>query len=191
MKKNLLLTIAAVISKLFCFISVLAFLILTVFLIHWHFNPDYYADFNLVKSELHPNSFGFSKKITWNIQDQIDETPFALNKVKPLSFYFNSIQLSLLNLLIFLIFKEFLQVITSVKMVQTFRAINVESFRRIGKYLFIFFVLSAFAIINVQNGDFYGLSIKLTPLLLMILAFILAEIFKEGNNLAEENNLTI
>ena len=41
------------------------------------------------------------------------------------------------------------------------------------------------------QGGFSQTSISFTPLLFALISFILAEIFKEGNKLQQENELTI
>jgi hypothetical protein len=78
-----------------------------------------------------------------------------------------------------------------VRVIQTFRKANVKSFRKIGKYFLLIFILTSFSIVIFEQGMFYGFSLSFTPLVLMFVAYILAEIFKEGNDLSEENQLTI
>ena len=79
----------------------------------------------------------------------------------------------------------------SVKSFKTFQKNNVYSFRKIGKYIFIIFLLSSYIKVRFQQGGISGTHINFTPLLLGLVAFIMAEIFKEGNELEVENNLTI
>ena len=91
----------------------------------------------------------------------------------------------------FLSVKEFQKVLQSVMSIQTFQIINVQSFRRIGIYILVIFLLTSYDYIVFQQGGFSRVHFSFTLLPLMILAFIMAEIFKEGNLLKTENELTI
>ena len=79
----------------------------------------------------------------------------------------------------------------SVKSLKTFQTNNVISFRKIGKYIFIIFLLTSYTSIQFENGGQSQIQFSFTPLLFMLFAFIMAEIFKEGNKLKVENDLTI
>jgi hypothetical protein len=98
--------------------------------------------------------------------------------------------MSILALILFTI-KEFSTVIESVKSIETFHQKNILSFRKMHKYLFIIFILSSITIINAQEANFYSYSLQLTPLILSVAALVMAEIFKQGNQLLEESQLTI
>ena len=79
----------------------------------------------------------------------------------------------------------------SVKNLKTFQKNNVYSFRKIDKYIFMIFLLSSYVKVRFQQGGVSATHINLTPLLFVLATFIMAEIFKEGNALEEENDLTI
>jgi len=120
-----------------------------------------------------------------------DSEVFTLNKLKYSSLYFNFIKLSIVLLFSFLCVKEFQNVIESVKEINTFQKRNVSSFRRIGKYLLVIFILMSYSSFTFQQGGTSGFYISFTVLILSLLAYIMAEIFKEGNKLLEENILTV
>ena len=181
MKKNQLLSFATLFLKLMCLITIIGVLASTVMLVHWHFNPDYYAKINMVGTE--GSTFGYSVKTTWATDDHAyQETPFALNNIKPLS---------AISLILFLLYVEVIRIIDSVKIVQSFRKRNVSSFRKIGKLLFALSLLLSFKIVKADMGYYHGFFVHFTPLILMLTAFILSEIFKEGNALLEENKFTV
>lgn|SRR5690606_15963524 len=190
MKKNQLLSFATLFLKLMCLITIIGVLASAVMLVHWHFNPDYYAKINMVGTE--GSTFGYSVKTTWATDDHAyQETPFALNNIKPLSLYLIYIQLSAISLILFLLYVEVIRIIDSVKIVQSFRKRNVSSFRKIGKLLFALSLLLSFKIVKADMGYYHGFFVHFTPLILMLTAFILSEIFKEGNALLEENKFTV
>ena len=81
--------------------------------------------------------------------------------------------------------------IESVKELKTFQETNVLSFRKIGKYVLIIFIITCYSALTFQNGRISGFYFTPNLLILSLLAYIMAEIFKEGNNLEEENKLTV
>ena len=94
--------------------------------------------------------------------------------------------------------KEFQNIIQSVKRLGSFHLNNIISFRRIGKYSILYFILTLFYFgLTFNNSLYFGqggfsqTSISFTPLLFALISFILAEIFKEGNKLQQENELTV
>jgi hypothetical protein len=61
----------------------------------------------------------------------------------------------------------------------------------LGKYFFVLFLLFSVSVFGFEQGRISIISIAFLPLVLMLLAFVMAEIFKEGNLLSEENELTV
>lgn len=194
MKNNLLLTIAELCCKGICLLNILGFAVLTVGLIYWHINPDAYKDivFIAALTAYTPHSFlGYTITETWAVGDTSTTTPFAWVNVKRFSLYFIYLQSTALMWCFLMVFKEAANIITSVKLKQSFRIENHRSFRNIGKYFFCIFCLSGFCFIASEFGNFYGVYVQLSPLILMMGAYIMAEIFKEGNVLQEEVQGTV
>ena len=193
MKKNTLLNIAIGICKFLRLLYFIFFLILTGLFIHFQVSPESYENVD-INSKFNDSGIflrSTSYKIHVNGKAPEDSDVFVLNKLKWSSLYFNYIKFSLLLLLIYLCVKEFQKIIDSVKEIKTFQKVNVSSFKKIGKYLLIVSVLMGYSSFTFQGGgksDFY---ISFTPIVLSLLAYIMAEIFKEGNNLLEENKLTV
>ena len=190
MRKNLLLDIATVACGFLCLLQIAFFLFFTGFLIHWHIDPEYYAKIPFKPfSETSGIGLGYSVTSFWKVKS--NETPLVLSNIWPLSIYFAYIHLSTITFLMFSIFKEFTKIIRSVRLIQTFKTTNVKSFKKIGHNFFVLFILTSFAVLIFQRGMFYAFAFRLTPLIFSMVAYILAEIFSEGNKLAEESNLTI
>jgi len=96
------------------------------------------------------------------------------------------------SILLLFIFKNFLNVVDSVKAYDSFKKQNVRAFERIAFCFLIFWIISIFSVLP-SNGAATVVSMRLTftSLYLSAIAFIMAGIFKEGNKLQEENKLTV
>jgi hypothetical protein len=90
-----------------------------------------------------------------------------------------------------LIIRESLKVVRSIKSLETFRIDNIRSFQRIGKLILVLLVLNA--VILTHNGHHWDWYFEFNPTYLLgtLVCYILAEIFREGNKLMEEQKLTI
>lgn len=189
MTKNRLLNIAITLCKFIRLIYIVLFLVLTIGFIHFQINPDAYKD---AKYGYNSSGISFNKSTKWKVSGAGDDKDvYTLNNIKITSLYFLYFKLSTVLVLVFLSVKEFQKVVQSVKNIQTFQINNAISFNRIGKYILAIFLLTSYNSIRFQQGGFSGFQVSITPLILMILAFIMSEIFKEGNSLKAENDLTI
>ncbi|MBC7914584.1 MAG: DUF2975 domain-containing protein [Pyrinomonadaceae bacterium] len=135
--------------------------------------------------------WGYTRKTSWVTPGQKGEAQLTFKKIYPFSLYLNYLQVSAMLILLYLSIMEFVNVITSVRAIETFKNSNIHSFRKIGKYQLLLFVLSSVTYVMFKQGSFFKISIGFTPLILMFAALIMAEIFKEGNKLQEENQLTV
>ena len=192
MKKNKLLNIAVVLCKSIRVVYIIAFLILTGIFIHFQIAPDYYKKANYSFNNK-TSGFQISKSIRWKISSPKleDKDVYSIDKILKTSLYINYLKLVAILLFMFLATKEFQKVMQSVKDLKTFQKNNVHSFRKIGKYIFMIFLLSSYTKVRFQQGGISDTHMNLTPLLFVLAAFIMSEIFKEGNALEEENDLTI
>lgn len=193
MTRNKLLNLAIVICKVVRVFYVALFMLFTGLFIHFQVSPNSYKD---AKFNFETSSFTMSKANNWKTNNENGSVPkdkdvYTFEKISKGSLYFIYFQFSALLFFIFLSTKEFQKIMESVKNLKTFQNNNVTSFRKIGKYIFIIFILSSFNFIQFEQGGKSQIHLSLTPLLFMLTAFILAEIFKEGNSLKQENDLTI
>ena len=167
---------------------------LTGLFVHFQISPWIYEDVdftnNLDRTGVILRTFN-SYKIHEDGKVPTDSEVFAIDELTMGSLYFNYIKVALVVVLGFLCVKEFQKVIESVKGIKSFQRRNVSSFRRIGKYLVVIFFLLSYSSFTFQQGGMSGFYLSFDLLVLSLLAFIMAEIFKEGNNLLEENELTV
>jgi hypothetical protein len=190
MEKNKLLNIAVVICKSIRILYIFLFIGLTAFFIHFQVSPNAYKGIAINRGT--SSNFQISKSISWKSPNTAtNKEAFSLNKISKSVLCINYLKLSTILIFIFLATREFQKVIQSVKDLKTFQKNNAQSFRKIGAYIFIIFLITSFVNIGFQEGNRIEISIAFSSLFLMLIAFILAEVFKEGNLLQREKDLTI
>tara|TARA_R100000655_G_C2909534_1_gene180321 strand:+ start:165 stop:620 length:456 start_codon:yes stop_codon:yes gene_type:complete len=120
-----------------------------------------------------------------------DSQKLYLTDWKNPSLYFTYFKFIGIIGLTILAISQFQSILNSVRTRKTFKKANVSSFRRIGIYCIALSILLGVSDWDFGNYHTSTLSIDFTVLIIALLAFIFAEIFKEGNQLMEENKLTV
>jgi len=189
MSKNFLLNISSYVCHFFKIIIKISLIVVTVLFIHFQFSPSSYEDWHFKFPEDRP--FLNFHTDTVRGKETIDIKDLMVDDWKRGSLYFNYLKFSLTFILIYSSIEEFGKVLKSVREFRTFHQTNVVAFRKIGKNCFLIFFLSIFNYWRIGDFSRRSISIYLGPLLFALFAFILAEIFKEANNLKEENELTV
>ena len=187
MKKNTLLRMATALLRLSKFVLLLSAVAITIFFIHLQIDREFYADW-YTDRPIANESITF-KKVNGEVAD--DPAKLYVKNWNKASLYFTYFKFISIIGITFYAISEFLKVIISVRVRKTFGRSNVVSFRRIGIYCLVLSLIS-----GVSDWDFgkyhtSTLSLDFNMLIVALLAFILAEIFKEGNQLMEENKLTV
>ena len=183
MTKNRLLNLVIFLCRFYKMLCVVLFLAMTTLLIHIQVDPDSYNSLDFHVNIAEDPGLGITSKHKWQLDGQVapeDYKVFRLEKLTTGSLYIVFIKYTAILVLVFLCVKEFQRVAESVKNIQTFKEGNVQSF-----------LLYSFSFFNFEQGRLSIVSISFLPLVLMLLAFVMAEIFKEGNQLSEDNDLTI
>lgn len=185
MERNNLLKGAIFICKGMQTLLIFIFCILTLLFIHIQVDSTFYKDkiVNIDKSEINYNS---SREIILK-----DNPILTLDQMTTSSLYITYIRYSAMLALFFLSVGEFKKIMKSVQSINTFRIDNVKSFRRIGQYAIIYFFVSSFYSYEFNEIGYTGFRVSFAPFILALFAFIMAEIFKEGNLLLEDKELTI
>ncbi|WP_111708464.1 DUF2975 domain-containing protein [Lutibacter citreus] len=206
MNKNTLLNISLGICQLAKILFIIIAIGITFVFIHVQIDKDFYSkvEFGLSKenSNLNLSNTDLNITSTWHVTNLSEELKnkdkttiykelFKLNKLTKTSLYLQYFKLSFVLLMFFLAVSEFQKIIESVKSHKTFGIQNVNSFRKIGTYIVVSVLFTMYTSVNFEQGGYSGFSISFNQLFLALIAFIMAEIFKEGNILKEENNLTI
>ena len=198
MEKNRLLDSALSICNLFKFLFIIFIVASTVVLVHWHFSPDTYKNVSITIDKKSNAAYTMSDDYSVVEPGKTDQKLNANNKefirlteLNHQSMYVHYLQSVGLLVLWLLIIREIKRVIRSVKGLTTFRSSNSGAFRKIGKYCLGIALLSAFKWISLEGHSFFGIYFQFMPLAFAMAAFILAEIFEEGNKLYEAEQLTI
>ena len=195
MTKNTLLNIGINLCRFSRIAYIVAFIGLTGLFVHCQISPSSYESYNInVPSK--STDFNFYYYSTTKITELGSEAPkdedvFTLDQLRYDSLYFNYIKISLILILSFISIKEFQKVIESVKEIKTFQKRNVSSFRKIGKYAAIIALLTSYSAYTFELGRISSFEISFSLFILSLTMFITSEIFKEGNQLFEDNKFTV
>jgi len=202
MKKNKILTIGELFFKVLIVLTSLSLVILTFIFIHSEFSPKTYEKLTVNLKGEHILKY----------EPNILPSPSTYKEWKKKTINFNKITISskiilLVNLiftpLIFLfILKEIIKFIKSIKDYNSFHKNNANYFTKIGKLfglLLILQLLFSITSISIDFPDNYYtesyMHINFTPLITygagILLCFIISQVFKEGERLKIENELTI
>ena len=185
MNKNALLSIASIFCDISKAIIGMTLIGITLFLVHFHITPSAYEDFKITKPE---NSSFLKFESEDSIgKEQLDFDQMKLTDWKIGSLLFTYFQYAAILILIYLSIDQFSAVLKSVKKLKTFQKTNKIAFRKIGYYCLTIFFLSILTYWEFGNYSKSSISISLNPVAFSLFAFILSEIFKEGNKLKEEN----
>lgn len=209
MKKLSLLNI----SQYFCIIAISVLTILLIILligfIKWNIYP--FSTFNDAKFSIPKNNSNYLSVyhekfhyITVKKADKNGNEQYTLrqneNELKGIFFlndlhkgfiYFMFFKITILLLFVIFSLKEFLKVISLSKDKLTFSERNIKAFQRIGFYCLAYTIVSIPTILIGENIYFWSINLNLLSFVIMILAFIMADVYKEGNKLYDDNKLTI
>ncbi|WP_035479288.1 DUF2975 domain-containing protein [Gelidibacter mesophilus] len=184
MTKNNLLNLAIVICKILQSFHIVALIVLTVLFVHIQIDGNFYSD-KVITVENQNLTYNASMAMNSENKGQ------TLDQMSTVTLYLTYIKYAGILAFLFFSIREFQKIIKSVKNLATFQNMNFKSFRRIGQYVFIYFLLSSFYSYEFGFNSYIGFIPSLTPLTVTLVAFIMAEIFKEGNLLMEDKELTI
>lgn len=186
MTKNYLLNIAISGCKILKIVFIVFFVSLSFLFVHFQIDKGFYKTINI---DLKNSGFQYRKIESWD-NTKTQET-YTLENVTTVSLVILYLQYSFVLFVLFLIVSEFQKIIQSVKKLNTFQNENIKSFRKIGNYLIIYLFISSFHFFLFEKSAITGISISFSVLGFIIFSFIMAEIFREGMNLKNENHLTI
>ncbi|MFN4761854.1 DUF2975 domain-containing protein [Gillisia sp. Q332] len=189
MNRNSLLNIANFFCQFFKLSFGVSIIIITIVFLHFQFDRNFYDEWNFEKPGndslilIETESFVGEKSL-------IDEKQ-KLSGWNTVSLYFNYLKYTAILIFLFLSINQFRRVLKSVRKLETFHQTNVQAFKKIGNYCLLMGGLSVFSYWDFGNHAISSFTISFNILFVALIAFILAEIFKEGNNLMEENELTV
>ena len=184
MKRNRVISAAKDVSTILIFISIIIYLLFLIAIIHWHFDPSFYNNFNVTEYLEPPKGL---KIIYFNIH----EYEINLSNVSYGMVYWFAIKFTIICFLYIAILRKGLKILNSIKSLNIFYSENVKNFRTIGKYALIIFSINSIYFYIGNEYKSYGIVLSLEILLLSLASFIIAEIFAEGKLLQEEKEQII
>ena len=195
MTKNTLLNTAVWVTRLLKIILVIAAIGITSLFVYAQIEKDTFAEEEIVL-KANPSYLGVSTIVSdvWKDDTEdakYDSKPYTFGKLKTVSLYINYFKIISVAMLLFLILRAFETIMLSVKTLNTFSSRNAKLFRKIGVYIIVVTILISYTVLRFESGSQTIAHLSLTPVIYMLLAFVMAEIFKEGENLRAENDLTI
>lgn len=190
MTKNTLLNITIAISRILKISLIVGAVALTGLFVYIQIDNDVFKDQEITLNKESSIGFTSTSESTFGDVDK-DSNLYTIGNLKTISLYVIYFKALIVMVLIYLSITAFEKIMLSVKSLKTFSTSNAKRFRKIGKYILVIIILTNVTILRFESGTLSKISISLTPLLCALLAFVMAEIFKEGHSLKEENDLTI
>ncbi len=191
---NNILRLAIFSAKFILALDILLGLILVFFMIAWPMELSLLEDIHVAQNS---SIFKFETSPSFETSPEggIPLSP-PLSEFGTFYFYFICARSLTMVAILFKIIQLSIRIIKSISSLETFRFENVFSFRKMGQLFLIWFIV---AILSIKPLTEFGVTIGVTmtttldfkyPLFALV-CFVLAEIFKEGNKLMEDNKLTI
>jgi hypothetical protein len=189
MERNTLLYVALLVSKAARIVIIVALALFVIVLIHWHLDSGSYKG---VRVSVDNGSVIFTEGKT-DISRPSNTTGswIYLNDLNSFSRYFVLLQIFVTLVLSYFIVREVIRILVSVQQLQPFNTGNIKSFRRIGYLCLSIATLNCLRFVITDKTSTMSFSVDFTLLIVTLITFILAEIFKEGQKLYEQEKLTI
>ena len=184
MDRNTILEIAKLVSYLIIFSTISVYLVIMAGIIHWHFEPSFYSDWDVTRYFAPSEGIGFANF-------DISNDKISLSNVSNAIIYWFVIKLSVMLFLANLVLAKGLEIFKSIKSLNIFYTENIKHFKSIGKYTLIIFLINSIYLYMGNGSENYALVFKLEILLFSLASFIIAEIFVEGKKLQGEKDQII
>ena len=186
MERNTILQLSTAVLKIFRFFMLASFLGLLAMLILYFTKPGL---LDAVQIDFGQNQVGIS--LTSDETSPLAKK-HALPQLTVAALLFNWLKFCAMLVLLTLLFQRALRIIQSLQNWKTFSQMNVHHFRSIGYYLLILAALASVNFLQFANSaGTLSFSLPLGWFAAALSAFVLAEIFKEGQQLAEEQKFTV
>lgn len=188
---NNILRLATFAARFILAMDIVLGLILVFFMIAWPMELSFLEDIHVVQ-----DSSIFTFETTEMTPDRGVPLSPPLSEFGTFYFYFTCVRSLIMVAILFRIIQFAMRIIKSISSLETFRFENVFSFRKMGQLFLIWFAVAIPSIRPLTEfGETFGVTMTTTLnfkyALFALVCFVLAEIFKEGNKLMEENKLTI
>jgi hypothetical protein len=119
--------------------------------------------------------------------DNCNEEGFYLHELSNSMILWLMIRGSIIFIIYLAIIGRILNILQSIKTKQTFYIENIKNFRLLTRYGVIMVLIGFFNFINHEGQNSFQLTIPFGPIMFTMACWVLAEIFREGKELSEDN----
>ena len=170
-------------------LCILFFLLFLVVIIWWHIEPEAFHRVDVSQAFL--PGFGVGGIQVYLSNQQIPTESLLLSKLSPAMLYWTAFRALFFFIISLLILRKVAMVLQSLKSLDIFYQSNIIHFKHISVYAFLAFLFSS--INGYWDGNTWDLDLKIVfaPLLFSIGSAVLAEVFREGYKLSQEQKLII
>ncbi len=187
--QNKTIRLASILGKLLIGICCLLYLSFLIAFVYWHFDQ---TAFQLVDlNDAFKAGYGVNGVQYYQHSAQLPSNAVPMSELSPGMMYWLFFRISIFVALTILITRSALRIVHSIGSLKTFYQDNIRHLRTIALYGFIAFVFSTFNFLSFEGQSNLFLKTAFGPLVLSVGALVLAEVFREGKNLLEEQNLII
>lgn len=189
MKRNKIISAAILLSRIFILLCAVLFLTFTITTIYWHFNADAFANVEVTNS--FKAGFGVNDIRVYPVNTPKPADGIFLSELNYGMIYWLYLRGAFFFTLTVLILRKIILILRSINTLQTFYQDNIKHFQAIAQYAFLAFLLSCFNFSYLNGNSEISFKFAFTPLAFALGALVLAEVFKEGKQLLEDQNLII
>lgn len=187
--QNRTMRAAHLLGRLVIVLCALLYLAFFCAFVYWHFDRMAFQMVDL--REAFNAGFGFDGVRLYTNDQKIPSNAVLMSDISRGMLYWLCLRMTLFFALTILITRSALQILRSISNLSTFYRDNPHHFKSIAFYSLIAFVFSTFNFFTHKGSTELYLKTAFGPLILAVAALVLAEVFKEGKKLLEEQNLII
>lgn len=189
MERNRILSLSKTACRFIKWLCIVLIALLTLGLFYWLIAPEQLSEINV--SPGLDTGYGLSG---FDLMDSDDSTDTVIVSLSELSGFMAG-WIFLRNIfflgITILIVRKIMSVLTSIDEVKTFYGSNIQHFRDLSLLGFIAFIASAVNFSYIAGSMQITVGLVPGPLLFSLACLVLAEVFREGKILLEENNMII
>lgn len=189
MERNRILTLSRTACRLIEWLCIVLIAVLTLGLFYWLIAPEQLSEIN-VSAGL-DTGYGLGGFDLMDAEGSTDNLTVSLSELNGFMAGWIFIRSILFLGITILIIRKIMSVLTSIDEVKTFYGSNIQHFRDLSLLGFIAFIASAVNFSYIADSMQISVVLVPGPLLFSLACLVLAEVFREGKMLLEENNMII
>lgn len=187
MERNKILSLSMTVCSLINWLCIFLIAVLTVGIVYWTVAPDQLSGINVSAGP--DTGFGLN---SIDIMGADSSTGTVnLGELNGFMVFWIFLRSTFFLGITILIVRKIMSVLKSIDKVQTFYGSNIQHFQDLSKLGFIAFIASGINFSYIEGSIQISLGLVAGPLLFSLACLVLAEVFREGKKLLEENNMIV